>query len=321
MPKNKVDDIIFEGGMTSDVELPEEGSKQDTFKDADMFDVLNNATEEDMEESLQEGEELEEEVEEDPTPNKKGKISTVELLLQQNQLLQQQLANMSGHQKLAPEEQRALEMGRTLANIQQQNLPLFNKLNAFISNELSGESLKVQNTKLQELKQMLKGDKFKSVDTSPFEAMIEAVELTEGATKKETQQLIQVINSLQRELNHIKTDRDTEAKRAIEDQERQALLTLKKAELDFGKKLVKGSEEAEDFVLLVRAGRDPRTAYLKVMGLKESDKIKKAPPKEVNLNPKVDKGKSPLIGSPASRKLADKLFANTKTSKDIFKAR
>lgn len=321
MAKNQeVEDILFGGGLTPDAKLPEE--KGISQKDFDMFGEIEQATEEEDEGSLQ-NEEGEEENEEDiPQIKPKKTPSTVDLLMQQNQLLQQQLVAMNGKPQISVEDQRALETGNAILNLQKQNLPLYNKLNSFLASELNGESTKVQNNKLTELKQMLKGEKFKTIDTSPFEAMIDAVELTENSTKKETQQLIQIINNLQRDINGLKQDKEDSYKQTVSQKEQQALLELKKAELDFGKKLEKGTEEAEDFVLLVRAGRNPRTAYLKVMGLRESDKLKKGAPREVNLNPK---GGSPNNGgggiSNASKQLGDKLFARTKTSKDIFKAR
>ena len=119
---------------------------------------------------------------------------------------------------------------------------------------------------------------------------------------------------MQRDINGLKEHKENSFKQTVAEKENQALLTLKKAELEFGVKLKKGSEEAQDFVLLVQNGKDPRIAFMKAMGLKETDKVKRLPPKEVDLNPKV------LPTRPTqAKKLADKLFGTKVASSSLFK--
>lgn len=282
--------ILFEGGVMPDVENSE---TEDSVDDLDEHFGFDSKTDEEEDDSLEEEEVGD--LEEDETP-KKGKNkanSVIALLMEQNKLLMQQSGqNQSKAVALSDVDQRALETGRALINLQGTNPVLYTKVTDFISTELGGGQSKVQvNDKLNSLKTMLKGERFKEIDTTPFEEMISALEISENSSKAEKNQLVQVINALQRDINNLKTNSEESLRSKEEERTQKVLVALKLAEKEFGIPLKRGSEEAEDFVLLVKNGKNPRTAYMKAIGLKETDKKKggKNSTKEVDLNPKLDK--------------------------------
>lgn len=294
MNREDVENILFKGGFDPETEkqLAEKTAEADKIisKPFNIFGEVESDEEEEVSDKQSEEEldsdEQEEADEEEPK-------STVALLKQQNKLLQQQMTHLMGSsiKQMSPEEQRALDTGKALLNLQNNNLVLYNKLNNFIREELSGkQSQNVINNKLDAVRQMLKSDKFKEAGDliSPFQDMADAIELAEGNTKKENQQLLNIINTLQREVGELKKDKETIKQKEVETFERKAYNELEQAQKDFGLKIKQGSEEAKDLVLLIRNGRDPRKAFMKIYGLKESDANKKKPTKEVSLNPTGD---------------------------------
>ena len=317
MPTEKeIEKIIFGGGLTPDIKANKVEDFADTNELESRFGVTTadeneeESLNEEVDEDLVEEEEQEQEI---PQPKRKTKgenSQVLELLMEQNKLLQQQLISKNS-QNVNEVDQRALETGKAILNLQSQNPVLYNKLNNFISSELGGTPSNNQvNEKLNAVKGILKGDKFKDIDPEIFNEIVGAFELTENTNKSERNQMVQVINQLQKQVNALTEHKETFAKQTEKEKENQILLQLSQAEKEFGVKLERGSEEAEDFVLLVRNGKNPRTAFMKSMGLKETDKKRKGQTKEVDMNPptskQITKGGVPNV----QKKLADKMFGN-----------
>jgi hypothetical protein len=306
--------ILFGGKLTSDVVDSVEALDVSASKNFDMFGADIDADEQDEAVQDDNGEEGESEGEEP--------ISQVELLKQQNALLMKQLelSKVSGVPQVNEADKLALQTGQALLNMQAQNPVLYNKMNAWLQEELGGKQNTVDiGQKLNAVRSLLKGEKYKDLDVQPFENILETVEFTANNTKRENQQLIAVINSLKAQVDSLTQHHETVKKQAVQSREEKAYEELEKAQRDFGVKIKPNSEEAKDIVLLVRAGKDPRKAYMTIFGKKETDvvtstkKPKEIKPAKVLGNPK--EGTTPIRNVDA---LAKKMFGDSLSSKDIF---
>lgn len=312
--KNQVDvnDVLFGGKLTPDVADLEGEIDTQASKNFDMFGADLDSDEQD---------EVPQNDEADGEVGQEKELSTVELLKQQNALLMKQLELKGSNAPQVNEaDNLALNTGRALLNMQNQNPVLYNKMNAWLQEELGGKQNTVDlNQKLNAVRSLLKGEKYKDLDVQPFENILETVEFTANNTKRENQQLINIINGLQTKVNSLEQHYEGEKQRAVASKEERAYESLEKAQKDFGIKIVKDSEEARDIVLLVRAGKDPRKAFMTIFGKKETDVVTPRKPKEIK--PRLANPNNGGVTTPVNKnydKLADKLFGNSLSSKDIF---
>jgi hypothetical protein len=318
--QTEVSDVLFGGKLTPDVaEL--EGVNTVPSKNFDIFGASTDADEQN--EDFDDDVDLEENLEENipPTGNRKnGNVVNEELALlkQQNALLQQQMAQNQGRQ-ISEADKTALATGQALLNMQTQNPVLYNKMNSFLQAELGGNQTPQElSVKLDSIRQLLKGDNYKTVDVKPFESILDTLDFVQGNTKKETNQLLGVINNLSAEVRALKQHNDSKAKEVLESKEDLAVREIQRAEKDFGIKLTPETQEAfNDIVLLVRNGRDPRKAFMTVFGKKETDVVQRKQ-KEVKV-PLRGKPTGSTIAPRLEDKLSNKLFGNALSSSDIFK--
>lgn len=225
--------------------------------------------------------------------------------------------------QFTPEQQRFLQAGQELSNLQQNNAPLYNKMLQMVQNEMNGTTVQapVKDNSLDELEELLASKDYSGIDSAPIKKLIAAQRANASLTQTELQQYKQATGALNQRMNALEADKTTSANSKQEKEIANNVAEYHKISDDLGIKIKPDSRTMTKLMGLMKAGIPVREAFFDVTGKTENDikaKANKPKPRGISATRRSSpKKKEPGI-TDARQKLHDDLFGNQKSAKSLF---
>lgn len=209
--------------------------------------------------------------------------------------------------------------GKKIAEFQNTNPEAFQKMIQYGSKLANGQNPEQDNafnSSVTTMRDNLKSEKYKDIDTAPMEQMLDLMEMQNNNNVNVMQQQNNARNANVQEINALKAQHQQREDASRNAQIDSQMAELKQAEKEYGVEIAENSVEANKLIALVGAGIPITEAYLDVTRKTEADK---AQPEGKPVKQAAPRKRKSTSTTPQMDALGDQLFGNSLRSADLFK--